>query len=171
MRRVISNCSVRHFLMTSCPPIDFECIRKFGKQEHHSLEPERLPRCTHHNGEFWDLDFVTDDRRTAEEREAGVGIQLLSGSGVEHYGITDLEWDPSGRYVASSASAWRHSVRTIPSTFQRRALSMFAHFRLKTALLFGIGAVLSWRSTSLINLNNSCGALDRVPFFRRKGRR
>ncbi len=125
----------------------------------------------HFTLEFWDLDFVTDDRRTAEEREAGVGIQLLSGSGVEHYGITDLEWDPSGRYVASSASAWRHSVRTIPSTFQRRALSMFAHFRLKTALLFGIGAVLSWRSTSLINLNNSCGALDRVPFFRRKGRR
>ena len=48
------------------------------------------------------MDF-TDDRKGAGEREAGARIQLLSVSGVEHYGVTDLEWDPSGRYVASSA--------------------------------------------------------------------
>ena len=60
------------------------------------------------------------------------------------------------------------NVRIIPSTFQRHVLGMFAHFGLKLALLFGTRTVLSWRSTSLIKLNNSCGGLDHVPFFRRK---
>jgi len=77
--------------------------------------------------EFWDLDFVTDDRRTAEEREAGVGIQLLSGSGVEHYGITDLEWDPSGRYVASSASAWRHTIENGFAVWDWRGVELEKH--------------------------------------------
>ncbi|KAE8229249.1 hypothetical protein CF326_g5783 [Tilletia indica] len=34
----------------------------------------------------------------------------MTGSG-EHYGITDLEWDPSGRYVLTSGSAWRHTMK------------------------------------------------------------
>lgn len=29
---------------------------------------------------------------------------------AEHYGVTDIEWDPSGRYVVTSASTWRHRV-------------------------------------------------------------
>ncbi|KAE8222181.1 hypothetical protein CF319_g4587 [Tilletia indica] len=33
----------------------------------------------------------------------------MIGSG-EHYGITDLEWDRSGRYVFTSGSAWRHAM-------------------------------------------------------------
>jgi translation initiation factor 3 subunit B len=64
--------------------------------------------------EFWDLDFTMDDRKDVvpggKEHEWGTGIQLLSPPNVEHYGITDLEWDPSGRFVATSASVWRHSV-------------------------------------------------------------
>ncbi|KAH9039803.1 translation initiation factor eIF-3b [Lactarius pseudohatsudake] len=41
--------------------------------------------------EFWDLDFDSDD------------VQL----GVaDHYGVTDVEWDPSGRFLATAASAW-----------------------------------------------------------------
>ena len=58
--------------------------------------------------EFWDLDFVTDDNPNRREAEQGANIQLL-GTG-EHYGITDLAWDPSGRYIATHASAWRQSV-------------------------------------------------------------
>ncbi|KAG8899662.1 Translation initiation factor 3 subunit b [Tulasnella sp. 403] len=57
--------------------------------------------------EFWDLDFFADTPQAATA-EWGAGVQLL-GTG-EHYGVTDIEWDPSGRYVATSASSWRHTM-------------------------------------------------------------
>ena len=38
----------------------------------------------------------------------GSGIQHLGTA--DHYAVTDAEWDPSGRYLATSASAWRHTV-------------------------------------------------------------
>ncbi|OCF37588.1 eukaryotic translation initiation factor 3 subunit B [Kwoniella heveanensis CBS 569] len=53
--------------------------------------------------EFWDLDFIVDERR--EATEPGANVTLLNSG--EHYGITDIAWDPSGRYLATSASAWR----------------------------------------------------------------
>jgi uncharacterized protein with WD repeat len=63
--------------------------------------------------EFWDLDFNIDDtsRRDAQssKEDWGSGIQLLGTA--DHYGVTDVEWDPSGRYLATSASAWTHTVR------------------------------------------------------------
>lgn len=61
--------------------------------------------------EFWDLDFNLDDRREGQvsKEEWGSGIQQLGTA--DHYGVTDVEWDPSGRYLATSASAWRHTVR------------------------------------------------------------
>ena len=62
--------------------------------------------------EFWDLDFTADDagRREGQhsKEEWGHGIQHLGSA--DHYGVTDVEWDPSGRYLATSASAWRHTV-------------------------------------------------------------
>lgn len=64
--------------------------------------------------EFWDLDFnAAEDvgRREGQlsKEEWGSGIQLLGVA--DHYGVTDVEWDPSGRYLATSASAWTHTVR------------------------------------------------------------
>jgi translation initiation factor 3 subunit B len=58
--------------------------------------------------EFWDLDFNNLDETSRREQEWGVGIQQLGVA--DHYGVTDVEWDPSGRYLATSASAWRHTV-------------------------------------------------------------
>ncbi|KAH7931103.1 translation initiation factor eIF-3b [Leucogyrophana mollusca] len=60
--------------------------------------------------EFWDLDFGTEDRREGQvvKEEWGSGIQQLGSA--DHYGVTDVEWDPSGRYLATSASAWRHTL-------------------------------------------------------------
>ncbi|EIW86614.1 translation initiation factor eIF-3b [Coniophora puteana RWD-64-598 SS2] len=60
--------------------------------------------------EFWDLDFTSEDRREgqASKDEWGSAIQLLGSA--DHYGVTDVEWDPSGRYLATSASAWRHTL-------------------------------------------------------------
>ncbi|TFY80481.1 hypothetical protein EWM64_g3531 [Hericium alpestre] len=62
--------------------------------------------------EFWDLDFNADDagRRDGQKDTAdwGAGIQQLGVS--DHYGVTDVEWDPSGRYLATAASAWTHTL-------------------------------------------------------------
>jgi translation initiation factor 3 subunit B len=62
--------------------------------------------------EFWDLDFVNEDPSRREgliaKDDWGNGIQLLGTA--DHYGVTDVEWDPSGRYLATSASAWQHTV-------------------------------------------------------------
>ena len=66
--------------------------------------------------EFWDLDFNSDDRREGQisNQEWGSGIQQLGTA--DHYGVTDVEWDPSGRYLATSASSWRHTVSLLASS-------------------------------------------------------
>jgi translation initiation factor 3 subunit B len=61
--------------------------------------------------EFWDLDLDP----TAADADAGAGIQALTT--VEHYGLTGIEWDPSGRYVASFGSIWENSVSSRATTF------------------------------------------------------
>lgn len=61
--------------------------------------------------DFWDLDFNSyglDPTTQATKEEWGTGVQLLGNA--DHYGVTDVEWDPSGRYLATSASVWTHAV-------------------------------------------------------------
>ncbi|THH31902.1 hypothetical protein EUX98_g2282 [Antrodiella citrinella] len=60
--------------------------------------------------EFWDMDFNNDDfgKGAAAKDEWGSGIQHLGTA--DHYAVTDADWDPSGRYIATSASAWRHTI-------------------------------------------------------------
>lgn len=58
--------------------------------------------------EFWDLDF--EGERKENEKELNSNLQLMATS--EHYGMTEVEWDPSGRYVATSASIWRQTSET-----------------------------------------------------------
>ncbi|KAI5481585.1 translation initiation factor eIF-3 subunit 9 [Pseudohyphozyma bogoriensis] len=55
--------------------------------------------------EFWDLDL---DKETEKSDDAGAGIRMITTA--EHYGMTDIEWDPSGRYVATSASIWMNAM-------------------------------------------------------------
>lgn len=52
--------------------------------------------------EFWDLDFEASGVDNEEK------ILLMATN--EHYGLTDIEWDPTGRYLTTSSSFWRHSV-------------------------------------------------------------
>jgi len=62
--------------------------------------------------EFWDLDFHSEDLSRKEgstnTAEWGTGSQLLGTA--DHFGVTDIEWDPSGRYLATSASIWVHTL-------------------------------------------------------------
>lgn len=64
--------------------------------------------------EFWDLDFEPlnsggDDTATAAAGAAksATVVQLLATQ--EHYGVSDIEWDPTGRYVVSGSSMWRQA--------------------------------------------------------------
>ncbi len=59
--------------------------------------------------DFWDLDF--EGERDEKDKDLTVNLQLMATS--DHYGVTDIEWDPTGRYVATSASMWKHSVSLI----------------------------------------------------------
>ncbi|KAI8391263.1 eukaryotic translation initiation factor eIF2A-domain-containing protein [Radiomyces spectabilis] len=58
--------------------------------------------------EFYDVDFdpITTDKK--EKEELGATVQLLSTQ--EHYGVTDIEWDPTGRFLVSGSSMWRHTA-------------------------------------------------------------
>ncbi|GLI74515.1 translation initiation factor 3 subunit b [Penicillium ochrochloron] len=56
--------------------------------------------------DFWDMDF--EGEKNEAEKDLAVNLQLMKT--VEHYGVTDIEWDPTGRYVVSSASVWTHSM-------------------------------------------------------------
>ena len=64
--------------------------------------------------DFWDVNFEKpkdkdkDDKDDKDNKELAASLQLMTT--VEHYGITDIEWDPSGRYVATVASNFRHNV-------------------------------------------------------------
>lgn len=59
--------------------------------------------------EFWDFDFEGEKKDQGTDKELAANLQLMAVA--EHYGVTDIEWDPTGRYVASSASMWKHTVR------------------------------------------------------------
>lgn len=56
--------------------------------------------------DFYDMDF--EGEKIEAEKDLAANLQLMKT--VEHYGVTDIEWDPTGRYVVSSASVWTHSV-------------------------------------------------------------
>ncbi|ORY04590.1 translation initiation factor eIF-3b [Basidiobolus meristosporus CBS 931.73] len=61
--------------------------------------------------EFYDMDFEpveTKKEQTGNVNDPAAYINLLSTQ--EHYGVTDIEWDPTGRYVLTSASMWRHTM-------------------------------------------------------------
>ena len=60
----------------------------------------------HFDLQFWDLDYEGEK----PESEAGLSANIMQMNLAEHYGMTDVEWDPTGRYVVTSASVWTHSV-------------------------------------------------------------
>lgn len=56
--------------------------------------------------EFWDVDFEGEKK----ENEAQFACSLQCLNTAEHYGVTDIEWDPSGRYLMTSSSVWKHKM-------------------------------------------------------------
>lgn len=62
--------------------------------------------------DFWDLDF--EGEKPESDKDLTANLQLMNTA--DHYGVTDVDWDPTGRYVFTSASSWKHTVR-LPSAF------------------------------------------------------
>ncbi|KAL9096189.1 MAG: hypothetical protein Q9165_001712 [Trypethelium subeluteriae] len=56
--------------------------------------------------DFWDLDF--EGEKEEKDKDLTANLQLMATG--DHYGVTDIEWDPSGRYVITSASVWKHQM-------------------------------------------------------------
>ena len=65
--------------------------------------------------EFYDMDFEGEKPET--DKDLTANLQLMNVA--DHYGVTDIDWDPTGRYVATSASIWKHTVSTLlqPHTY------------------------------------------------------
>ncbi|KAI8072431.1 hypothetical protein BC940DRAFT_251856 [Gongronella butleri] len=61
--------------------------------------------------EFWDLDFeplnTAGDAKSSAASSSATQVQLLTTK--EHYGVSDIEWDPTGRFVVSGSSMWRQA--------------------------------------------------------------
>lgn len=56
--------------------------------------------------DFWDCDF--EGEKDEKDKELLANLQLMATG--DHYGMTDIEWDPTGRYVVTSASMWKNAV-------------------------------------------------------------
>ncbi|CAN6622878.1 eukaryotic translation initiation factor 3 subunit B [Trichomonascus vanleenenianus] len=54
------------------------------------------------------LDFYDFDHEG--EKKEDMPCNLHAVGSAEHYGMTNLQWDPSGRFVATWSSAWKHRV-------------------------------------------------------------
>ena len=70
--------------------------------------------------EFYDVDF--EGEKPESEKDLTANLQLMNHA--DHYGVTDIEWDPSGRYVTSWSSVWKHSV-SLSFTYLSWLLSHF----------------------------------------------
>jgi translation initiation factor 3 subunit B len=80
------------------------CNYLYWSPKGHHIVLATLRSATIFDIEFYDLDFEPADKKG----EIGDSVQLLSTQ--DHYGVSDVEWDPSGRYVVTASSMWRQSA-------------------------------------------------------------
>ncbi len=57
--------------------------------------------------EYYDLDYSGEKKESESDLVASHVKQIGQ---LEYAGLTDLEWDPSGRFVAAWSSFWRHKI-------------------------------------------------------------
>ena len=74
----------------------------------------------HSDIDFYDLDYEGDK----PESEANLSANLMLMNSEDHYGMTDVEWDPTGRYVTTSASVWTHQVKIPTETLLGHAIQV-----------------------------------------------
>lgn len=57
-----------------------------------------------------DIDFYDLDYEGEKPEEINLAANLMLMNTEDHYGMTDIEWDPTGRFVVTSASMWTHQM-------------------------------------------------------------
>ena len=56
--------------------------------------------------DFWDLDYEGD--KAEADKDLTANLQHMATA--DHYGASDVDWDPTGRYVVSSASIFKQQL-------------------------------------------------------------
>lgn len=115
--------------------------------------------------DFWDMDFEGD--KPEAEKDLAANLQLMKTA--DHYGVTDIDWDPTGRYVVSSASAWTHSVRILPSRSSRDRV-LIVNCRWKTVGASTLSPVPLSPNTLPTSSSSSSGVPVPPPCSARKNR-
>jgi len=59
--------------------------------------------------EIFDCDYEGDNKDINKELNANIMAVHVGDS----YGTTDIEWDPTGRYITTSSSFWKHAVTSL----------------------------------------------------------
>lgn len=116
--------------------------------------------------EFYDLDF--EGEKPEGEKDMTANLQLMNMS--EHYGMTDVEWDPSGRYVATWASAWKHSVSCHSNKTQGSHVLISPASRWKTATMSTTSAASCCARSRSRSSSSSRGARGRRRCSTRRSR-
>ena len=62
----------------------------------------------HSDLDFYDMDF--EGEKPDNEPASALNANLMLMNSEDHYGVTDVDWDPTGRYITTSASVWTHQV-------------------------------------------------------------
>lgn len=121
--------------------------------------------------EFFDLDF--EGEKPESDKDLTANLQLMNTA--EHYGVTDVEWDPSGRYVATWASMWKHTVSSPPSPKRLRVIShplsvADLSCRWKMAIISTTSRVNSCAKSTLRSSSSGSGVRASQHCLRRKSR-
>lgn len=58
--------------------------------------------------EFYDLDYAGEKKARDAAENVDANVRLLNTQ--EYSGVTDMEWESSGRYFAAWSSFWRHKI-------------------------------------------------------------
>ena len=105
--------------------------------------------------EIYDCDYEGENKDVNKELNSNIMAVNIG----ESYGTTDIEWDPTGRFIATSSSFWKHTVPLSPLTSIDNSW--------KTAIKSAISRVLSSTNNIWNALNRSPGVLARRPLSRR----
>lgn len=82
---------------------------------------------------------------------------------AEHYMASDVEWDPTGRYVVTSVSWWSHKVHATPSNQILTNISTITELALNILYLHFVCVWCRW------TMHTGCGH-SRAVFSRRTTR-
>lgn len=115
--------------------------------------------------DFYDFDF--EGEKDEAYKDVTANLQVMNTG--DHYGITDIEWDPSGRFVATSASVWKHRVSISLVLCITKMTNPFSRWKMATTCTtFAASSSAKRPSTAS---SNSAGAHDQAAFYPRKSKR